>query len=423
MEEKLLFLSKRNDIRKNFTRDMMKKTDRKIFCTLFFALFATITGVGIVVPLLPVYAHDLGAGGLYIALIFSAFSLSRTCFLPYFGRASDKKGRKPFIIAGLLAYAFISLAFILSQNIETLIAIRFVQGIASAMIMPVTQAYVGDITPAGTEGFSMGIFNISVFFGLSIGPLAGGFINDHYSLNAAFGCMGLLAFIAFAFALLFLPPTSHEHAKSRDRIPATWNVLLKDRNVSGLIFFRFAYTACIGIIWSFLPVFAESEFSLNSSSIGILVMLGVFISGLLQTPMGYLADRFSRKTMGVFGGLLTCYAILSLGWAQGFNDMFLANVLFGLGGGISMPAVTALAVAEGNKADSMGSVMGLFTMGHSLGMLAGSMAAGLMMDLFNLRHAFFLGSATMLLGIIVFVVQLRTVTVEKIENIADTEKL
>ncbi len=154
----------------------MNKSDKKIFCILFFALFSTITGVGIVVPLLPVYAHDLGASGIYIALIFSAFSLSRTCFLPIFGRQSDKKGRKPFIIAGLLAYAFISLAFILSESIETLIAIRFVQGIASAMIMPVTQAYVGDITPPGNEGFSMGLFNISVFLGLSIGPLTGGMI-------------------------------------------------------------------------------------------------------------------------------------------------------------------------------------------------------------------------------------------------------
>jgi MFS transporter, DHA1 family, multidrug resistance protein len=395
----------------------MKKTDRKIFCTLFFALFTTITGVGIVVPLLPVYAHDLGARGLYIAFIFSAFSLSRTCFLPLFGKASDKKGRKPFIIIGLLAYAFISLAFILSENVETLIAIRFVQGIASAMIMPVTQAYVGDITPAGSEGFSMGVFNISVFLGLSIGPLAGGFINDHYSLNAAFACMGIFAFIAFALALIFLPPIEHERKRSQERIPATWNVLLRDRNITGLIFFRFAYTACIGIIWSFLPVFAESEFSLTSSSIGILVMLGVFISGLLQTPMGYLSDRFNRKTMGVLGGLLTCYATLSLGWAEGFHDMFLANVLFGLGGGISMPAVTALAVAEGNKTDSMGSVMGLYTMGHSLGMFAGSMAAGLMMDLFNLRQAFFLGSITMFLGVIVFLVQLRSAPVKQIENL------
>jgi MFS transporter, DHA1 family, multidrug resistance protein len=394
----------------------MKKTDRRVFCTLFFALFTTITGVGIVVPLLPVYAHDLGARGLYIALIFSAFSLSRTCFLPLFGKASDKKGRKPFIIIGLLAYTFISLAFILSENVETLIVIRFVQGIASAMIMPVTQAYVGDITPAGSEGFSMGVFNISVFLGLSIGPLAGGFINDHYSLNAAFACMGFFAFIAFALALIFLPPIEHERKRSQERVPATWNILLRDRNITGLIFFRFAYTACIGIIWSFLPVFAESEFSLTSSSIGILVMLGVFISGLLQTPMGYLSDRFNRKTMGVLGGLLTCYATLSLGWAEGFHDMFLANVLFGLGGGISMPAVTALAVAEGNKTDSMGSVMGLFTMGHSLGMLVGSMAAGLMMDLFNLRQAFFLGSITMFLGVIVFLVQLRSAPVKQIEN-------
>ena len=401
---------------------MMNKTDKKIFCTLFIALFATITGVGIVVPLLPVYAYDLGASGLYIALIFSAFSLSRTFFLPFFGRLSDKKGRKPFIIVGLLAYTLISIAFIFSKNIETLIAIRFVQGIASAMIMPVTQAYVGDITLPGREGFSMGIFNISVFFGLSLGPLAGGFIHDHYNLSAAFGCMGLLAFIAFVLALVFLPPTKNEHVKNRKRTPATWNILLRDRNVSGLIFFRFSYTACIGVIWSFLPVFAQSEYSLSSSSIGILVMLGVFISGLLQTPMGYLADRFNRKAMGVLGGLLTCYAIVSLGWSHGFWDMFISNVLFGLGGGISMPAVTALAVAEGNKADSMGSVMGLFTMGHSLGMLAGSLAAGLMMELFDLRQAFFLGSITMLMGVIVFVIQIRSVKVEPIDEITDMKK-
>ena len=118
----------------------MNAIDRKIFGTLFFSIFAAVTGVGIVVPLLPVYAHDLGASGLYIGLIFGAFSLSRTFFLPYFGRRSDKKGRKPFIVAGLFSYAVISVAFILSTGVESLIVIRFVQGITSAMIMPVVQA-------------------------------------------------------------------------------------------------------------------------------------------------------------------------------------------------------------------------------------------------------------------------------------------
>ncbi|HSQ84686.1 MAG TPA: MFS transporter, partial [Desulfobacterales bacterium] len=66
----------------------MKKIDKKIFGILFFSMFGTVTGVGIVVPLLPVYAENLGASGVYIGLIFGAFSISRTFLLPYFGRKS-----------------------------------------------------------------------------------------------------------------------------------------------------------------------------------------------------------------------------------------------------------------------------------------------------------------------------------------------
>ena len=60
----------------------MTLVDKRIFTTLFFSLFTAVTGVGIVVPLLPVYALHLGAGGLYIGLIFGAFSISRSVFLP-----------------------------------------------------------------------------------------------------------------------------------------------------------------------------------------------------------------------------------------------------------------------------------------------------------------------------------------------------
>ncbi|MEJ2097328.1 MAG: MFS transporter, partial [Deltaproteobacteria bacterium] len=89
---------------------MTASIDKKIFGTLFFSIFAAVTGVGIVVPLLPVYATELGASGLYIGFIFASFSLSRTMFLPYFGRLSDRKGRKKLIISGLLAYAVVSAA-------------------------------------------------------------------------------------------------------------------------------------------------------------------------------------------------------------------------------------------------------------------------------------------------------------------------
>ena len=127
----------------------------KIFATLFLAVFSVTLGVGLVVPLLPVYAHELGATGLYIGFIFGAFSLSRTAFLPIFGRLSDLKGRKPFITTGLLAYSLVSIGFTLSRNVSLLILIRFFQGIASAMILPVAQAYIGEITPKQKEGLTI----------------------------------------------------------------------------------------------------------------------------------------------------------------------------------------------------------------------------------------------------------------------------
>jgi DHA1 family multidrug resistance protein-like MFS transporter len=382
----------------------MEKLDKKIFITLFFSILAAVMGVGIVVPLLPVYAHDLGASGVYIGLIFGAFSLSRTFLLPYFGRLSDQKGRKPLIVTGLFAYALVSISFILSETVETLILLRFLQGIASAMIMPVSLAYVADITPIGREGFSMGLFNMSVFIGLSIGPLMGGVIKDRFSLQGAFACMGGLAFLGFLLSLFFLPATKSERVVNRKKKPIGWQHILKDRAISGLFFFRFTYTACIGIIWGFLPIFADSEFSLSSSSIGVLVMLAVLISGLIHTPMGILADRLNRVAMVAIGGVMTSAAILSFGWARGFWDLFLANVLFGLGGGVAMPALMALAVSKGNRTDAMGSVMALLTMAHSMGMLIGSLLAGVTMDIFQLRQAFPFGSLIMMIGVGVFIV-------------------
>jgi MFS family permease len=381
----------------------MKKIDKNIFGILFFSMFGTVTGVGIVVPLLPIYAHDLGASGMYIGLIFGAFSISRTFLLPYFGRQSDKKGRKPFIVAGLFAYTVVSLAFMLSNSVESLIALRFLQGIASAMIMPAVQAYVGDITPDGREGFTMGLFNMSMFLGLSIGPLIGGIIRDRFSLDTSFASMGFLTFLGFMLSFFLLPPTKSERVVSRGIEPLAWKWVLQDKEMAGLFFFRLAYAACIGVIWSFLPVLADLEFSLSSSSIGILVTIGVFSSGLLHVPMGFMADRMNRKMMVVAGGLIITYAIFSFDWADSFGDLLSASILFGLGGGVAMPALMALAVLKGSEIDGMGSVMGILAMAHSLGMLAGSLLAGLMMDVSRLRNAFPAGAVMMILGLGLFI--------------------
>ncbi|MEJ2155709.1 MAG: MFS transporter [Desulfobacteraceae bacterium] len=395
---------------------MTHKIDKRIFGTLFFSLLATITGVGIVVPLLPVYARHEGAGGIYIGLIFGAFSISRTFLLPFFGRWSDQKGRKPFILIGLVSYALVSVAFILFTRVTDLIIIRFFQGIASAMIMPVIQAYVGDITPSGREGFVMGLFNMSLFFGLSLGPVAGGVINDHYSLQAAFVSMGVLALVGAGLSYWLLPTTRDEAALRKGRPPLAWRSIVGDRVIVGLFIFRLVYTASIGVIWAFVPVLADSTFHVSSSQIGILVMLGVLVSGIVQTPAGYLADRTSRKAMVMTGGALAGLAVLSFQWAASYPQLLAASVAFGLGGGIAMPALMAVAVLKGHQTESMGTVMAVLTVGHSLGMMVGALAAGMMMDWWQLRYAFGLGFWFMLAGMICFYLCLYGVPVDAVKD-------
>ncbi len=380
----------------------MTKRNTIIFVTLFFAIFATVTGVGIVVPLLPVYAQTLGAGGFLIGLIFGGFSLTRSVFLPVFGRLSDIHGRKPFIVAGLFSYFLISLFFILAHHVYTLIIVRLVQGVASAMIMPVAQAYVGEITPRGKEGLTMGIFNMSVFIGLSIGPLLGGVIQDQFGLNAAFGSMAAMAFIAFCLSLSMLPPAASEKIASFGRNPVRWTMILSDPVIVSMVLFRFLYTACIGVVWGFLPVYGSVEFALSSSAIGFLVMLGVSVSGLMHIPMGFLSDRWSKRKMVMAGGVVVAVSMVMMGTADGFRALFAASMVFGVGGGISMPAIMALAVIRGNRNEAMGTVMALITIGHSMGMLIGSVFAGIIMDLVGLEAAFFLGGVLMAAGVAQF---------------------
>jgi MFS family permease len=214
--------------------------------------------------------------------------------------------------------------------------------------------------------------------------------------------MGGLSLIGFLLSLVFLPPVRSERVVRRRKQPAGWKQLVRNREIAGLFFFRFAYTACIGIIWGFLPVLADAELSLSSTTIGFLVMLGIFVSGIIQLPMGYVADHLNKKAMVIFGGALVSGAILSYLWADHVSEMVLASVMFGVGGGICMPALMATAVLIGDKTEAMGSVMALLTVAHSMGILAGSMLAGLMMDLFHLRAAFPLGAALMLAGIVAF---------------------
>jgi len=360
----------------------------KILITLCAAIFFSMLGKGIVIPILPVYAHELGAAGFMVGLIFGAYSLSMSLFFPYFGRQSDFRGKKPFIVSGLLSYAVVSAGFIISKDIYSLIMLRFIQGITAAMITPVAEAYAGQITPKGKEGMIMGILGVAFVAGLGIGPLLGGVIKDRFGFEAAFAGVSIAALCGLVLSIVFLPSVKNEKIMPKENASVKY---LKPHAYSKLkcrYLFRLTYTMCIGAVWAFAPLLADTEFHLSGFNVGLIITAGVFISAVLMIPMGSLADRFNKRLFILIGGLISMSAMLLFIFMQKSLDFYTVSIMLGLGDGISMPAVMAMSVVLGREKQYMGTIMALLTMTEPMGLIIGPVMAGLALDQFGLAPTF-----------------------------------
>jgi MFS family permease len=367
----------------------------RIFSVLAFAIFVSMLGLGIIVPVLPLYAKTLGANGVWLGAIFAGFAISRSVFMPFVGRLSDKTGRKSFISTGLLLYGLSCLGFIFADDYITLFCVRILQGFCSAMIVPIAQAYVGEISPPDREGSYMGQFNVAIFCGMGFGPFLGGFIHDYAGMNADFILMGLLCGVSFLLVVVFLPSVKNEPALHKAE-PLAYGALLRLRQVQGILWFRFINAFLRGSVMSFLPILGSAMLGLSGFQIGVAVSTGVLVTSFLQYPCGRLADRLNRKTLILTGNLLYACALALFPLAPNFWWLLAISFFSGVLAAVPLPAATALIVEEGKKY-GMGSLIALFNVAMSLGLGGGPLVCGLVYDAFGLSYVFYF---TTILGII-----------------------
>ena len=367
--------------------------------TLLLAGLATALGQGLIVPLLPVYANQLGASRFMVGCIFGAFALARTLSMPVFGRISDLRGCKPFITTGFGLYAGISLALISCAQVNSLLIIRFLQGIAAAMILPAILAYAGDMSSEGSEGQTMGRLNAALALGLGGGPVIGGLLKDALGLEAAFAGMGLVSLTGLLITTLFLPPTGEERQRRQSRCrhgTAVTAVMARtaSRELGKLWSYRFIYYMCIGTVWSFAPLMADTLFDLSSFAIGAMITAGMMVMTVMAPFSGLWADRVSKRALIVSGGLFAATGMLVLARLTQPWEFYLASILMGIAGGLSAPAVTALAVIIGHRGHNQGRTMALLGTAESSGLVCGPVLAGLAADGWSLQVA--LGGAALL---------------------------
>ena len=378
----------------------------KPFVVLYLSVLVATMGISMVSPLLPVYAKELGATGIWIGLTFSVFAVTQTLTSPFVGGWSDRYGRKPFIVAGLLLYCLAAIGYLLAEELWQVIAFRALSGGGTSLIFSVARAYLGEMTPEGEEGRWSGVFSSADIIGFGVGPLLAGIVRQEIGFDAVFVGMALLMGTSAMVVLLLLP--AHLAALSDDSgstgpMPSSpLRVALADRMVLALTLNWALVSLSFGSTLSFLGVRLE-RLEVGAAMIGVIFALESVSSGLSQPFFGALADRLNRRLLAVIGLVLLAALIASLGITERLPIVAIIMLGVGAAGGLAVVSTSAMQVDVGRRI-GMGTVIGLGSAGNGAGVLFGSLMGGLLVDLTGHEvAAFFFAGASMLVGALAFV--------------------
>lgn len=366
------------------------------FVPLFIAVSVAMLGMGIISPIMPLYIRSFGAGGVAVGAVFAAFSVSRFLLGPVGGAVSDRIGRKTIIVWGLGLYAAVSVLYILAQNLWQMGLFRLLHGVGSILVTPIAQAYVGDLTPPGKEGRITNLFYASMFIGMALGPLLGGYLVEGWSLEAPFYAMGTLSLVALLGVARWVPDDRRGVKAGAPRAAPNVRAALRSPAVLGII----AYFATRGL-WrqsfnSFWPLLAES-FGHSESEIGLVLTGYLLGEGLFQIPFGYLADRFRRLPQIALGGLLSPIPMFFVPLVSNLWGVVALSTLMGVGSALGRASVLAIRTEEGRN-HGMGALAGIQNSAFAIGQALGPIAAGLAFDLGGVAAPMYFGATVGVVG-------------------------
>lgn len=377
--------------------------EKKVFW-LYVTVFINILGFGMIFPILPEFGKVFNATGFELGLLAVFFSLGQFIAAPFFGRLSDRFGRKPIILGAvfLSSVSYVIMAF--APILSIVFFARFLLGIASAANFPTATAYIADLTEKNER--TKYIAKISAVFsiGFIFGPAFGGILG-HLGLMWVFLLSALITLGNFFVVLFFLP----ESIKKKEEalvikegfinIKAMYHGFRGDFGV--LFFLLFAWSYYISNFQVAVPLFAAEVLSLNSFDIGIFYSVTGIVSSAAQW---FVLPRVTKK----FGDLNIIFvALLFMIVGQMLAPFsYTVFLLYGfftvaiIGSSFIRPTISSV-MSKATK-EGQGTTMGLAFSFESLGRIVGPLVAGFTIGIFGLTFPFYATVVVLVIGLIFF---------------------
>lgn len=359
---------------------------------VLLAMFAIAVGYGIVLPILPFLIERVAGTGdptvlsWHTGLLTGIYILAIFMFAPMWGKISDRHGRRPVLLLGLIGFAVTVALFTLAETLSLIYMGRFLSGLFAAAITPVAYALIGDHAPSKEwRAHRFALINIAGTAGFFVGPLLGGLVvrvvgkffvaAPDGALSTPFLAAAFLALVAVAMVFSLVPQAT-QHQVRRSTTPETAIdriVLLR------LWIVAFVTALAIGAFEVGLSLRGKQILGLDAASIGMmfaecsLVMFVVQVLVFSPLIKPELTRWFVAPGLAILAVSLVVVSLTSTS-----VSMTIAVALVAASAGILSPVVTywvSLGAGETQGAD-----LGRMTAAASLGQALGSAGAGLFFD-------------------------------------------
>ncbi|MEJ2814829.1 MFS transporter [Caulobacter sp. CCG-8] len=374
---------------------------------LLLVVFINLVGFGLVIPLLPFYAKSLNASPWQVTALFSAYSLGQFLAEPFWGRLSDRIGRRPVLIVTILANTLSYVALAFAPTIGMAFLVRLLSGFGGGNISTI-QGYMADVTPPEKRAGRMGLLGSAFGMGFVVGPTLGGLLPGlaHLFGHSDTGRLAFqiplltaaaLAAIASLGVFLFVVESrapSHKDApviRRRDHLAAA----AAHPVLSRVLLVTLVSTAAFAGMESVFGLWTQARFDWGPRQVGLcFAVIGVIASVGQGLITGRLARRFGEAKV-----LTTGLAIIALSLAltpfvptSAFVPLAVGCTAFGQS--LVFPCVAAL-ISRATPPDKQGAMLGLNMAAGSLARMTGPMIAGPLFGL-AIGGPYWLGAVLML---------------------------
>ena len=377
---------------------------------LFLVVVIDLIGFGIIIPLLPFFAEHYQASPFQVGLLMAVYSLTQFVAAPFWGRLSDRIGRRPvllFSLAGaILAYLWLGVA----EELWALFAARAVGGFMAGNISAAF-AYVADITTRETRAKGMGMIGAAFALGFTIGPAIGGILAGSDPHNAdfqspAFTAAGLSAF-ALILGIFTLKESLSDEIKKRiaekpkEIQSKQFQIALKKPNIRLLLLLSFLAVFAFAGIEATFALWSRRQYGWGPEQNGYLFALIGFSGALLQGGLiGRMSKRFGEANLIVQGSIALTLGIGLIPFATELWMLIIVMLIAVYGFSVISPSLNSLISLETNEEDQ-GGMMGVARSATTLARVGGPAWAGTLFSVLGMNWPYFGGACIMAVVIVI----------------------